>query len=171
MNVIGNRFTLRFSFAVTGVPIHLHNLSMRVDTHTYLEWFVRPVAEAVHRPRTRIRLHVFDRSVQHVPQNKTRTVLLALAERHEQDLREPIHVMVELLPPPPSYMSNLYLCDFGGRCRLCRVPSNTICGGCGNNGCCRCGNCGHKCCEDRIGAEAVLFFCAIQGCQPRWASD
>ena len=153
------------------VFLHFHNISMRVDTHTYLEWFLRDVANAVDRPQAYIRLHVFDRSVQHVPQDKTRTMLLALAEHHEQDPHEPIHVMVELLPPPPSYTSTLCLCDFGGYCRLCRVPSNTICGGCSNKGCCRCGNCGHECCEDRVGTEAVLSCCAIQGCQPRWASN
>ena len=119
-------------------------------------------------------------------------MLLDLAERHGQDPREPIHVMVELLPPPPSYTEGLCVCDFGGCCRRCRVPSDFVCEGCGNRGECRSGECGHECCrlmwfvcEDRTEAGDVLLqagdvlseagdglsFCAIQGCQPRWASD
>ena len=127
MDGIGNHFRLQFSGAFSGVPIHLPRITMRVESGTHLEWFLPHVSEAVHRPQTHIRLHVFDQSVQLRPKRFSRTMLLDLAERHGQDPREPIHVMVELLPPPPGWVPLYCLCDFGGCCRLCHVPTPLIC--------------------------------------------
>ena len=170
MPVHCNSFTLRFSLALSGVPIDLPHVSKRVYTYTDLEWFLRDVARAVGRPQAYIRLHAFGKCVQDQPLNGTRTLLHALAVEHKHPEDVPIDILVELLPAPCTYTGTLCLCDFGGCCCLCRVPSNTVCEGCGNNGCCRCGNCGHKCCVGFAGTTAVLPSCAIQGCQPHWAS-
>ena len=170
MDVPGKRFTLRFSLAITGGEIRLPNVSMRVRTETYLEWFLRYVARVVNWPISHSRLHVYDKTVQHDSRGITRTMLLALAKIHGQAEHEPIHVMVERLPPPTRLGSGICICDFGGCCCLCHVPSNIVCEGCGNNGCCRSGNCDHECCAARVGAADVELFCGIQGCRPCGAS-
>jgi len=60
------------------------------------------------------------------------------------------------------------LCNFGGCCRLCFVPSNEPCCGCGNNGCCRCMNCGCSCCESPEDIQP-MSRCPFEGCRPEWA--
>ena len=62
------------------------------------------------------------------------------------------------------------LCHFGGCCRLCFVPSNRPCWGCGNNGCCRSANCGCSCCESPRGIDPERR-CPLMGCRPEWADD
>ena len=64
----------------------------------------------------------------------------------------------------------LCLCDFGGCCRLCFVPNNVPCWGCGNNGCCRCVGCGCSCCESGEGIDPERR-CPLMGCRPWWADD
>lgn len=61
------------------------------------------------------------------------------------------------------------LCNFGGCCTLCNVPSNQICRGCGNNGCCRAGNCDCDCCCDKFKDFQPQRRCPILGCRPEWA--
>ena len=60
------------------------------------------------------------------------------------------------------------LCIFGGCCRLCFVPGDGICWGCGNNGCCRSVNCGCYCCKSPKGFHPERR-CPIAGCRPEWA--
>ena len=63
------------------------------------------------------------------------------------------------------------LCYFGGCCKRCYVPSNEICWGCGNNGCCRSKNCGCECCMAEGGRNiqiASMRVCPILGCRPWW---
>ena len=62
------------------------------------------------------------------------------------------------------------LCNFGGCCRLCFVPSSEVCWGCGNNGCCRSVNCGCSCCESPKGIHPERR-CPISGCIPWWADE
>ncbi len=61
------------------------------------------------------------------------------------------------------------LCNFGGCCRLCLVPGDGPCWGCGNNGCCRCVECGCSCCESPEGIHLLERRCPIVGCRPEWA--
>ena len=60
------------------------------------------------------------------------------------------------------------LCHFGGCCRLCFVPGNGICWGCGNNGCCHSVNCGCYCCKSPKGFHPERR-CPMAGCRPEWA--
>ena len=63
------------------------------------------------------------------------------------------------------------LCDFGGCCTLCNVPSCEICPGCGNNGCCRSDSCGHDCCAAVARGDSFQprYLCPMSGCRPWWA--
>ena len=63
------------------------------------------------------------------------------------------------------------LCNFGGCCTVCNVPSNQICGGCGNNGCCRTGSCGCDCCCEGYKDFQPQRRCPILGCRPEWAQN
>ena len=62
------------------------------------------------------------------------------------------------------------LCNFGGCCRLCNVPSGQICWGCGNNGGCRSESCGHSCCKLPRSIDPERR-CPLMGCRPEWADD
>ena len=67
--------------------------------------------------------------------------------------------------------SGYCLCNFGGCCRLCYVPSCVVCPGCGNNGCCRSNDCDYSCCdaiEKGVGFQAQMR-CPVSGCRPAWA--
>ena len=69
--------------------------------------------------------------------------------------------------------SGYCLCNFGGCCRLCYVPSCVVCLGCGNNACCRSNDCDYSCCdaiEKGVGFQAQMR-CPISGCRPAWADS
>ena len=167
-------FTVSFVHCATGESIHLPRVSTRVREHTSLEWFLPYIAEAVEWPVSHIRMHALGATVQYVHRipDRTCTLIQSLAELQGKSANETIVVNVEKLPPPSWYNDSLWcICDFGGCCRLCHVPGNGVCGGCGNNACCRCGNCGHTCCARRVRSDKIMRLCDRQGCQPWWASD
>ena len=63
----------------------------------------------------------------------------------------------------------LCLCNFGGCCKRCNVPTqHEICSGCGNNGCCRCNDCGCHCCTDGPNGFQPKRLCPFSGCKPLW---
>ena len=65
------------------------------------------------------------------------------------------------------------LCNFGGCCKLCKVPGGEICSGCGNNGCCRSNDCGCECClaGSTNNSFQPVRRCPRVGCQPRWSDS
>jgi len=166
----GHIYRVKFAFGLTGQEIVLpRRISTRVSRVTTLEWFLPYVAAAVEWPVTHIALHSLGKTVQHVQRTHERTwTLLEELANNARYHGEVIPIAVLLLPPPLLYNDGSCICDFGGCCRLCFVPSNTGCSGCGNNGCCRSGNCGHPCCKKMVGLQDVLHRCDRQGCRPWW---
>jgi hypothetical protein len=171
-------YRIRLVRAFSSTEVKLPHVSTRVHEHTPLEWFLPYVAKAVEWPVDYIALHAFGATARqrHKSRGWPATLLhdLAGAAGHQGRI---ITVAVELLPPPAVYSGPAgCICDFGGCCRLCFVPSTGGCVGCGNNGCCRSGDCGHPCCESLVdgwppgGTDGRDRRCDRLGCRPWWCA-
>ena len=113
--------------------------------------------ESFNFPRLRRQQEHLHRRLLDIVETSQREIVVTYYLRMPSNFRDPI--------------ANGYcLCAFGGCCKLCIYPSSEVCGGCGNNGCCRTDNCGDECCEGEEITEPERR-CPFLGCKPEWAVD
>jgi hypothetical protein len=148
---------VRFREAATGDELRLpEGICTRVRKDNTAEWYFQHVAAVLDHPMYFLRfVFVTDmdgesRSIRcrRLLSEQSHTLLTSIRQERDGE----VWVSVVKDDPPSDYgqgaCQGFCVCDFGGCCRLCLVPSSVICRACGNNGCCRTGNCGHECCEN-----------------------
>ena len=161
--------------ALNGCEIKLDNdklkVSLRIYDNTTLEWLLPRVSEALEYPASHVRLTVGSTTVKYIHRISERkeTRLVDLNQPPDRCGRHLIIQAMKLQRPKSFLTSSSCLCDFGGCCMQCMVPSSVYCIGCGNNGCCRSQNCGHKCCEE--GRQPLNDHCSFRGCKPWWRDN
>ena len=145
----------------------------RVKRSTTVKDIFVAVSHAVQWPREFMQLRIGDKAYDFPilisKQKHLETFVMSLISYPHQTFQDaPVGIIVFYDLRMPTDFNGIYcLCDFGGCCRLCNVPSNQICKGCGNNGCCRVVECGCDCCEDPN--VQPQRRCPILGCRPKWA--
>ena len=185
---------LRVHNAVNGEELRLVDISYavprpfdRVTQRTTIEDIFRAVGQAVPWPCEWMRIAIGDRTCDWprtlALRKRLRTPLMSCipsvldvvpagCSQRETDATHEITAAVTYQIPRDfraSEAQGYCLCDFGGCCTLCNVPSSEVCSGCGNNGCCRCSNCGCDCCCDEAKDFQPHRMCPVAGCRPMWA--
>ena len=152
------------------------------DARSWVAVTIKDVFRAVHWPTEFMQFRIGDKFYDfprlHSKQKYSKTSLIGLSSSAGlAGLSEEIHEITVFYYcwMPADFQApearGYCLCNFGGCCSLCKVPSIEICKGCGNNGCCRTGDCGCDCCVQESKDLRPRRRCPISGCRPDWAGS
>ena len=177
-----DRPRLRVYKAMDGEELHMFDTSYffprpfkHVSPSTTIKEVFLVCCETLQWPREWMMLSIGENTYQWSEQQHLDSLVMTLTPSSgSQQLCDVSYDFTYLRRVPDNFQApeaqGLCLCDFGGCCRLCFVPNNVPCWGCGNNGCCRCVGCGCSCCESGEGIDPERR-CPLMGCRPRWADD